>query len=92
MNANYLHNACHETMYECPQFDGFEDDSFFDGYGKFGDIPKKGLFKTIQFWREHGELLWEDGYDDLLPDDVKQVFANIDNVIDKAIKEYCKKL
>ncbi len=92
MNAKYLHEACHEAMYQCPQFDGFEDDSHFQGYGQFGDIPKKGLHKTIQFWREYGELLWEYGYDEKLPDDVKELFANIDNVIAKAIKEYSKKL
>jgi hypothetical protein len=90
MDARYLHDACHEAACQCPQFLGYEDDGYFPDYGEFGDIPKKGLYRTVQFWREYGHLLWEYGYEDHLPDDVKEVFENIDSVIAKSVKEYCK--
>ena len=92
MNAHYLHDACHDAVCQCPQFLGYEDDTYFTGYGDFSDIPKKGLYKTVQFWREYGYLLWEYGYEDELPDDVKEVFENIDSVIAKSVENYCKTL
>ena len=92
MNAQYLHDACHDAVCQCPQFLGFDDDGYYTGYGEFGNIPKKGLYKTVQFWREYGYLLWEHGYENQLPDDVKEVFDNIDGVIKTAVNNYCKTL
>jgi hypothetical protein len=90
MDAYYIHEACHEAMLECPQFSGYDDDEYFSGYGVFGNIPKSGIYKTIMFWREFGFLLWENGYEETLPEDVRDLFDNIDIVIDSAIKNYIK--
>ena len=92
MNAKYIHDACHEAMLECPQFRGYDDDAYFDGYGEFGDIPKKGIYKTIMFWREWGHNLWNSGYEQALPENVIEMFDNIDKVMEKAINDYCKTL
>ena len=91
MNAQHIHQSCHDAMYQCPQFRGYDDQDFIN-YGNFDDIPKLGILKTIQFWREYGDLLWESGYENALPDDVRDLFDNIDRVINTAIKDYCKTL
>ena len=92
MDANYIHKECHSAMCQCPQFRGWDDDCQFDGYGAFGNIPKKGIYKTVQFWREYGDLLWNKGYEEELPQDVRDLFDNVDRVIAKAIKDYCQSL
>ena len=46
MNAQHIHQSCHDAMYQCPQFRGFDDQSFIN-YGNFDDIPKLGIPKTI---------------------------------------------
>jgi hypothetical protein len=92
MTAQELHDACYEAMCECPQFRGWDDDEEFHGYGEFDKIPRKGLYNTVQFWRECGHLLWESGYDQALPEEARELFDNIDRVIEQAIKNYCKTL
>jgi hypothetical protein len=90
MDAQELHDACYDAMCQCPQFRGWDDDGEFPGYGQFGKIPSKGLYKTIQFWREWGDLLWERGYEKALPQEAQDLFDNIERVIEQAIKDYCK--
>jgi hypothetical protein len=90
MTAQELHDACYAAMCECPQFRGWDDDGEFSGYGEFGKIPRKGMYRTIQFWREWGHLLWEYGYEKTLPQEAQDLFDNIDRVIEQAIKNYCK--
>jgi hypothetical protein len=90
MDAQELHDACYDAMCQCPQFRGWDDDGEFSGYGQFGKIPSKGLYKTIQFWREWGDLLWERGYEKALPQEAQDLFDNIERVIEHAIKDYCK--
>ena len=46
----------------------------------------------MQFWRAYGDLLWDRGYEEELPQDVRDLFDNIDRVIAKAIKDYCQSL
>lgn len=92
MTAQELHDACYEAMCECPQFQGWDDDTEFSDYGEFDKIPRKGLYRTVQFWREWGHLLWESGYDQALPEEVRELFDNIEQVIDQAVKNYCKTL
>jgi hypothetical protein len=92
MDAQELHDACYDAMCQCPQFRGWDDDGEFSGYGQFGKIPSKGLYKTIQFWREWGDLLWERGYEKVLPQEAQDLFDNIERVIEQAIKDYCKGL
>ena len=92
MNAQELHNACHEACTHCPQFEEWDDDTHIQGWGEFGNIPKKGMAKVIKFWREEGQVLWEYGYSEHLPHEVKKLFDNIDSVIDKAIRDYCARI
>jgi hypothetical protein len=91
ITAKYIHDACHEACMQCPQFREIDDDCYFPGWGNFGDIPKKGIHKTILFW-SNDELLWSKGYSAELPDDVKRIFKDIDKVIADAIANYCKGL
>jgi hypothetical protein len=93
MTAQELHDDCYAAMCECPQFRGWDDDECFSGYTHtFGDTPKQGMYKTIMFWREWGDLLWNKGYSDALSPNTLAVFDNIDKVIANAIKNYCKTL
>ena len=88
ITAQYLHDACHEAMCECPQFRGYDYDSHFQGWGMFGEIPKKGLYKTYRFWQNYGDLLWDKGYDECLPQDVQEFFRDVDKVIADALKKH----
>ena len=93
MTAQELHDACHAAMCDCPQFRFWDDDADFGPrWGQFGNIPKKGMHKTILFWREWGDLLWEKGYSESLPPEAQVLFENIDKVIAKSIEDYCKTL
>jgi hypothetical protein len=92
MNAQELHDACHKACTHCPQFREYDDDTYIQGWGDFGNIPKKGIAKVIKFWREEGELLWDCGYSEHLPHEVKELFDNIDSIIDTAIRDYCARL
>ncbi len=92
MTAQEIHDDCYAAMCQCPQFRGWDDDQCFAGYKHtFGDTPKQGLYKTILFWREWGDLLWEKGYCDALSPTTLEIFNNIDRVIADAIKTYCEK-
>jgi hypothetical protein len=71
---------------------GFDDDQYFQGFGEYQNIPKKGMYKTIQFWKEWGYLLWDYGYDDALPEEVQTLFNDIDNIINEAVKNHCNSL
>ena len=88
MTAQELHAACYAAMCECPQFRGWDDDGEFAGYGEFGKIPRKGMYRTVQFWREWGDLLWEHGYASALPQEAQELFETIDGVIAQAVKDY----
>lgn len=90
MTAEELHAACYAAVCECPQFEQWDDDSQFAGYGEFGSIPRKGLYHVVKFWREHGELLWEYGYDQALSSEARELFEEIDQVIDDAIRNHFK--
>ena len=90
MTAQELHDACYAAICKCPQFRGWDDDQCFSGYSHtFGDTPKQGIYKTILFWREWGDLLWDKGYAKALPKEVQDLFDNIERVIEQAIKDYC---
>lgn len=86
-DARHLHDACHEAMLECPQFRGWDDDTIFEGWGEFGNIPNLGLAKTIKFWREEGYLLWEHHYEDCLPEEYQRLFREIDVAIERTIEK-----
>lgn len=88
MSPYELHEACHEACMECPQFDAYDDDTEFPGFGEFGKVPKRGMMNVVKFWREYGTLLWESGYENALPDEAKMIFRDVDAVIDRALKEY----
>lgn len=93
MNAEYLHKACHDAVCECPQFKPLHPDTWLNGYGRFGDIPKLGLHTTFKFWREFGkELFWGLTYFDLLPADVKKLFSDVFRVEKQAAENYCNSL
>ena len=90
MNAQELHDACHEACMECPQFMAYDDDTMISGWPQeFGDVPKKGLHNVIKFWRNHGEVLWDAGYENALPDEIRQIFKDIDLIESEAIRTYC---
>lgn len=89
MTPKEFHQACHEACYECPQFRGYDDDSHFGEWGEFGKIPKKGMIHVIKFWRDN-EILWDEGYSAALPEEIQGLFAKIDELLDKTIKEALK--
>jgi len=93
MNAQDLHDACHEACMECPQFMSYDDDTMISGWPhQFGDVPKYGLRNVIKFWRNHGDTLWNGGYDEALPSAVIQLFEAIDAIEQAAIDQYCAQL
>lgn len=88
MTPTELHNICHEAALQCPQFRGYDDDQCFVGeLRSFGDIPKGGFPAVVKFWREEGHL-FNLGYDATLPEHIQELFANIDDVINKAITSH----
>lgn len=90
MTPKELHNICHQAAMQCPQFRAYSSDQRIDGI-KFGSIPKKGYVAVINFWKDD-LILWEYGYYEALPDEVQQLFEDIDKVMNKAVKNYCKGL
>ena len=90
MTPQEFHDACHEACMECPQFRPYDDDQEIMGWGLFGDIPKRGWLKVVKFWKED-RLLWEMGYDQALPEEVSEMFDEIDKAFERAILEVCGK-
>ena len=89
MTPREFHDACHDAICECPQFDPYDDDQEILGWGEFGNIPKKGWVKTIRFWKEN-DLLWDMGYSQCLPEEVQELFDKVDRLFEQAIKEALK--
>ena len=89
MTPKEFHESCHEAICSCPQFQGYDDDQYFEGFGEFSKIPKKGMLAVIKFWRED-DLLWDKGYSEELPEECLQLFEEIDSLIEKAIKKALK--
>ena len=92
MSPFELHEMCHEACQECPQFDYYDDDMEFPGFGEFGNIPKRGMMNVVKFWREYGTLLWVSGYENALPPEAQELFEDIDKVINQALKDYFKRI
>ena len=92
MDAQYLHNSCEAAMAQCPQYRVLDYDTYVPKYSTlYGRIPKKGLYVTLQFWKDEGrEILWGLGYSEYLPDDVVRFLNVIEKVTSDAIKAYCK--
>ena len=86
MTPQEFHEACHEACMECPQFQPYDDDQEILGWGEFGKIPKRGWLKVVKFWKED-RLLWEMGYYKTLPDEVTELFDEIDKAFERAILE-----
>lgn len=89
MTPRDFHEACYDAICECPQFRGYDDDMYIAGWGEFGEIPNKGWVKLIRFWKEE-PLLWESGYEQALPEEVRDLFDKIDRLFDQAIKDALK--
>ena len=94
MTPKELHEDCLEACLQCdPSYYNYDDDqNFGPEYGEFSKIPKKSMWKVVQFWREHGSPLWDKGYEAALSQEAQQIFADIDKVIEKAVKDYVRKL
>jgi hypothetical protein len=83
--AHYIHDACLQAAGQCPQFPNFDMDSL-DSSGKLNvkldDLPRIGIESVIAYWRTPqtigGSILWEGGYADLLPPDVRQLFEQVE--------------
>lgn len=86
MTPTEFHEACHEACFSCPQFRGYDDDTIFDEWGEFGNIPKRGMVKVVKFWRDE-RILWEMGYSEELPQDIQDLFERIDALLDEAIRK-----
>ena len=86
MTPQEFHETCHEACMECPQFQPYDDDQEILGWGEFGSIPKRGWLRVIKFWKED-RLLWEMGYYKTLPDEVTELFDEIDKAFERAILE-----
>lgn len=86
MKPREFHEACHDACMECPQFRGYDDDTYFHEFGEFGDIPRKGMRTVIKFWKDN-EILWQSGYSSALPQEIQELFSRIDALLDEAIKK-----
>ena len=53
MTPKEFHEACHDAICQCPQFRGYDDDTYFQDFGEFGEIPRKGIVNVIKFWRDY---------------------------------------
>ena len=89
MTPKEFHEACHEACYECPQFRGYDDDTKFGEWGEFGKIPNKGMAHVIKFWRDN-EILWGSGYSAALPEEIQDLFAKIDELLNAAVRKALK--
>ena len=92
MTPQELHDECHRACMECPQFKMYPNHLVITGLGEFGEIPKKGMYAVVQFWRNEDLLFGRHGYSAALSDDAIKIFNNIDRVIRDAIKNYCESL
>ena len=83
--AQHVHDACLQVAEQCPQFRNF-DTSSLDLSGKLNvpldDLPRIGLETVIAYWRTPqtigGSILWEGGYAELLPADVRKLFEQVE--------------
>lgn len=80
MDATELHNECITACMECPQFQGFDDDSRELLRGRSVEVnalPSKGLAALLWYWSMTdsigGELLWESGYASALSDEARDM-------------------
>ncbi len=89
MNAKKLHQICYEAYLECPQAREYYGDEEIHGWGRFYDIPKKGILNVYNYWKDD-RILWEMGYYQALPDKIQKMFDEIEVVIQKAVNEYLK--
>jgi hypothetical protein len=89
MNAKKLHEICYEAYLECPQAREWEGDEEIPGFGRFYDIPKKGILNVYNYWKDD-RILWEMNYYKALPDNIQKMFDEIEVVIQKAVNEYLK--
>lgn len=88
MTPKEFHEACHEACLQCPQFGGYDDDQQFHGRsGTFGSVPRKGMYAVYKFWKDDA-LLMDKGYIEALAPEAREIFDNIEAVIEKAIKEH----
>ena len=46
MNSKKLHQICYEAYLECPQAREYYGDEEIYGWGRFYDIPKKGILNV----------------------------------------------
>ncbi len=100
MDAKEVHMACVAAVESCPQCD--YDDDHNDVYCEdtddlyWGEKPlyQRGMIDVIQYWKDPktigGHLLWDMGYWHRLPEEVAELFDNIDRIIKKAIKDHFK--
>ena len=85
MTPTEFHDACYAACYECPQFRGYDEDEDTE----FVNLPKKGMFAVVKFWRTN-EILWEHGYYQALPEECQELFDKIDELLDQAIRDALK--
>jgi hypothetical protein len=91
ISAQYLHDSCQDAVSQCPHYDVLPYDLYIkDCRTSYGRIPEKGLYVTLDFWKVEGrEILWELGYSDYLPNDVKEFFNKLDAAIVAFTKDFC---
>lgn len=90
--AKDVHDACQAAAEQCPQFDGFDEDALELVNGKtvpVGQLHTQGIEAVIAYWCNPatvgGALLFESGYKAALPADLIDLFAQVDEMVAKAI-------
>ena len=93
--AKYVHESCITAVEECPTFARFEDDQLElvrGNYISVEGLPDQGIEAVIGYWRDKetigGHLLWTMGYSVELPEDVQELFTDIDKVMAQALRDY----
>ena len=91
--AEEINDACIVACESCPQFRGFDDDQTELVSGRYvnvANLGSKGPVAVVNYWKSKetigGNLLWNRGYSEALPDNVLQLFDKVDDLMAAAIE------
>jgi hypothetical protein len=90
--AESVNKDCIAAVEECPQFEGFDEDSYEQVKGgsvNVANLHKEGLDAVLAYWRDRdtigGNLLWHHEYSMGLPQGTRALFKNVSKLLDQAI-------
>lgn len=89
MTPHEFHKHCYRALCKCPQFRGYQDSSYLEGWGEFSKIPDQGWGRLIKFWNKN-DMLWRSSYWMYLPDNVMDIIRKSNQIAEDAINEAFK--